>query len=94
MLGMNTVFDLINAHVPISAHRILYWLFTLARVRQSVTSLTAHPGVMSLITSRSHIIVEIDHEVFSLAILLFPLIQEGLLSVTIESMLTKYWLTA
>ena len=38
--------------------------------------------------------VEIDHESFFSAILLFPLIQEGLLSVTSESMCTKHWLTA
>ena len=29
-----------------------------------------------------------------MAILFLPLIQEGLLSVTIESVYTKYWLTA
>ena len=45
---------------------------------------------MSLIPSRSHIFMEIDHEVFSTVILLLPLIQEGLVSVTC----TKYWLTA
>ena len=37
--------------------------------------------------------MEIDLEIFSAAILLLPLIQEGLLSVTSKSMCTKYWLT-
>ena len=41
-----------------------------------------------------HTFVEIDHEIISTVILLFPLTQEGLLSVTSESMCTKYWLTA
>ena len=34
-----------------------------------------------------------DHIIIYTAILLLPLIQEGLLSVTSESMCTKYWLT-
>ena len=38
--------------------------------------------------------VEIDREIISMVILLLPLIKEGLLSVTNESMWTKYWLTA
>ena len=41
-----------------------------------------------------HTLVEIDHEIIFTANLLLPLIQEGLLSVTNESMCTKYWLTA
>ena len=60
----------------------------------SVASLTADPGVPSLIPARSHTFVEIDHEIVSTVILLPPLIQEGLLSVTSKSMCTKYWLTA
>ena len=36
----------------------------------SDTCLTADPGVASLILSRSHIFVEIDHEIISTAILL------------------------
>ena len=56
-------------------------------------SLTADLGVASLIPARSHTFVEIDHEMISMVILLLPLIQEGLLSVTSESMCTKYWLT-
>ena len=36
----------------------------------------------------------IDHELISMVvILLLPLIQEGMLSVTSESMCTKYWFT-
>ena len=68
-----------------------------SRVAQSVTCLatdaclTADPGVASSIPVRSHTFVEIDHEMISTVILL---IQEGLLSVTSESMCTNYWLTA
>ena len=60
----------------------------------SVTSLTADPGVATSIPTRSPTLVEIVHEIISTAILLLPLIQEGLLSITSESMCTKYWLTA
>ena len=56
--------------------------------------LTADPGVTSLILALSNTFVEIDHEIISTVILLLPLIQEGLLSVTSESMCTKYWLPA
>ena len=41
------------------------------RVVQSVTCLTANPGVASLVPSRSHTFTEIDHEIISTAIL-FP----------------------
>ena len=50
------------------------------RVAQSVTCLatdaclTADPGVASSIPVRSHIFVEIDHEMISTVILLLPLI--------------------
>ena len=54
-------------------------------------SLTADPGVASSIPSRSHTFVEIDHEIISPPFRWF--IQEGLLSVTSESMCRKYWLT-
>ena len=63
-------------------------------VTQSIASLIADPGVMSLIMARFHTFIEIDHEIFSTVFLLLPLIQEGLMSVTNESMCTKYWLTA
>ena len=69
-------------------------------VAQSVTCLaanicvTADPGVASLIPAWSHTFIEIDHEIISTVILLFPLIQEGSLSVRRESMCTKNWLTA
>ena len=36
--------------------------------------------------------VEVDHEIFSIVILLLSVIQEGILSVTSESMCTKYCL--
>ena len=62
-------------------------------VAQFVASLIADPGVVSLIPTRPHNFAEIDHEIFFTAILLLPLIQEGLLSVTGESMCATYWLT-
>ena len=57
-------------------------------------SLTADPRVASLIPTRSHTFVENDIEITSTVILILPLIQEGLLSVTSHSMCPKYWLTA
>ena len=68
-----------------------------SRVAQSVTCLatdacpTADPGVASSIPVRSHTFVAIDHEIISTS---FSSLQEGLLSVTSESMYTNYWLTA
>ena len=78
------------------------WCFLLGRVAQSVTclatdaSLTADPGVASSIPARSHTFVEIDHEIISTVILLpsAESFKKGCLSVTSESMYTKYWLTA
>ena len=58
-------------------------------IAQLVASPTADPEVASLITARSHTFMEIDHEIISAVILLLPLIQEGLLSFTSESMCTK-----
>ena len=46
-----------------------------------------------MIPARHHTFDEIDHEIVSTVILLL-LIQEGMLSVTRESMCTEYWLTA
>ena len=46
---------------------------------------TADPGVTSLIPARSHTFFEIDREIISMVILLSPLFQEGLLSVTSKS---------
>ena len=62
-------------------------------IAQSVASLIADPGVVSSIPAWSDTFMEIDNVVIS-AVILLPLIQEGLLSVTSESMCTKYWLTA
>ena len=68
------------------------------RVAQSVTCLAtdaclnADPGVASSIPAQSHTFVEIDHEIISTVIFLPSaewIIQEGLLSVTSESMCTK-----
>ena len=54
--------------------------------------LTADPGVASSIPARSHTFVEIDFYGHSPPFRWF--IQEGLLSVTSESMCTNNWLTA
>ena len=54
-------------------------------VVQSVTSLTADPEVVSFISPWSHSFGEIGREIISTVILLLPLIQEGLLSVSRES---------
>ena len=55
-------------------------------VVQSALSLTADPGVGSLILAGSHTIKEIDHQIIFTVILLLPLIQEGLLPVRSKSM--------
>ena len=75
--------------------------FSPGRVAQSVTclatdaSLTADPGFASLIPARSHTFVELDHEIFyGHSPPIRWIIQEGLLSVTSESMCTTYWFTA
>ena len=57
-------------------------------VVQSVVRSTADPGVTSLISAWFNTFVEIDHENVSMVILLLTLIEEGLLSVTSESMCT------
>ena len=54
-------------------------------------SLTPDPGVASSIRVGSNTFVEIDH---GHSTPFYWIIQEGLLSVTSESMCTKYWLTA
>ena len=61
------------------------------------TCLTADPGVASLILDRSHIFVEINHEIISMVIVLPP---AGSTWVVVsykryitKSVFTKYWLT-
>ena len=44
--------------------------------------------------AQSHTFVKIDLEIFSTVILLLPLIQERLVSVTSKCIWAKYWLTA
>ena len=70
------------------------WVLFLQNNWQSVACPTADTGVTSSIQAQSHTFVENDHEIISIVILLLWLIQEELLSVTSESMCTKYWLTA
>ena len=50
----------------------------------SVGSPTADSGITSLIPAQPHTFMKIDREIISTVILLLPLIQEGLLSVTSE----------
>ena len=72
------------------------------RVAQSVTCLatdaclTADPGIASSIPVRSHTFVEIEswNNFYGHSPPFRWFIQEGLLSVTSESMCTNYWLTA
>ena len=64
----------------------------LGPVAQWVVSLTADPRETGSILARSHTFVEIDREMMSTVIILLPLIEEGLLSVTRESMCMKNWL--
>ena len=52
-----------------SPGRVAEWVTCLA----TDASLTADPGVASLIPARSHTFVEIDHEIISTAILPLPL---------------------
>ena len=61
-------------------------------IAQLVVNLIADLGVTSLVPSGPLAFMEIDHEIISTVILLLPLIQEGLLSVTSEIMCTEYWL--
>ena len=65
---------------------------TAGPIVQLVASPIADPAVASSIPAPTHTFMEIDHEITSMIILLLPLIHEGLLSVTRESMCTKYWL--
>ena len=64
--------------------------YTPGPIVQAVASPIADPGIMNLILAQSHTFVEIDYEIFSIVFLVL-LIQEGLVSVTSESMCTKYW---
>ena len=72
-----------NRLFPIETHVIFHGVpdpLLPGRLAQSVTCLatdaclTADPGVASSIPARSHTFVEIDHEIISTVILLFPLI--------------------
>ena len=72
--------------------KIFQVLTSTCPVAQLIANTIADPG--SLIPAGSHTFMEIDHEIFSGVILLLSPIQEGLTSVTRESMCTKYWLTA
>ena len=91
---------LLNNTRRLSSRRMfvrLHRLLLIHCIYVSVTKSTdCNPGVASSIPARSHTFVEIDHEIISTVILLpsADSFQEGLLSVTSESMCTNYWLTA
>ena len=78
-----TIFDLIS---PLCTQ--------LFQTGPHVTCLTADPGVVSLIPAGSHTFIEIDHKIILQPFSSLPLIQEGLLSVTSNSIFMNYWLTA
>ena len=63
------------------------------RLAQSVESLIANQGVAGSSPGPARYL-EIYHEIIYTAISPFPLIQEGQMSDSGESMCTKYWLTA
>ena len=92
----------INDNVTVSwSHHQSGWPRTRGRVVQSVkslatdVSLTADPGIASLIPARSHDFVEIDHEIISTVILLpsAESFKKGLCQLQ-ASMWAKYWFTA
>ena len=57
---------------------------------QLVGSLTADPGVVSLILAWSNSFVGIEHEIFSTSILLLSLIQEGLFQLQVKVCASSY----
>ena len=61
---------------------------------QSVTCLTADPGVASLITARSHTFAEIDYEIIFKSILLPSADSRRVVVSYKRLMCKKYWLTA
>ena len=63
----------------------------LGSMAKLVTCLTADQGVTRSILGWFGTFVDIDSDTISRAILLLPLIQNGLLSVTSECLCMKYW---
>ena len=76
LMWIKTVYKYIQQTTKVAAsmHRVKQkFLTTISspnRVAQSVTCLTADPGVVSLILARSHTFVDIDHEIISMVIFL------------------------
>ena len=66
-----------------------FYVFLTPKKYWVVAYLTSDPGVSRSISALSHTFVEIDHEINSTVILLLPMTQEGLLSITSKSMCTK-----
>ena len=71
-------------------HAHIFWTVLLGPIAHLAVSPIANPRVVNMIKDQSHTFVEIDHEIFATVILLLPLIQEGLMSVTSESMFMKH----
>ena len=59
-------------------------------VAQSGASLIADPGAVSLTRARPHTFLEIDREIFSTVILLFPLTKKGCQSGELVNHLSIY----
>ena len=78
--------------VPELNYGTLGWVAQSVRCLATDASLTADPGVASLILARSHTFMEIDHEIISKVILL-PSAEsfKNSCGQTSESMCTKYW---
>ena len=84
-LGLDCLSLSLNIHNTGKVHALLP-----GPLAQLVMCLTADPGIMSSILTQSHTFMAIDHEIISTVILRLRLIQEGLLSITSESMCMKY----
>ena len=61
---------------------------------QSKASLVANQGIAGSSPGLANIFVEMYHEIISRVVLPLLLIQVGQMSVSVESMSSKYWLTA
>ena len=67
--------------------------YLLGPVVQSEVRMNADPGVALSIHIQLQTFIKTDRDIFTMVILLLPLIQESLLSVTSESISMEYWLT-
>ena len=68
-------------------------LSKLGLVVKSLMPPTEESEIPGSIPGPAYTFIEIDHDFFSTVVYPLPMIQEGLFTVTGESMGTKYWLT-